>query len=398
MNRVAYLNCELKHRDLASRVLIAAHLLKRGIPVVVGQVWALVANGRAGRNLPGAYLFTTANKIQAKGMSWVKNTGHTVVASDEETLPQVDPLLFVTNEAVSVCDRLLIDTPAHESALRDAYPNSIHKFVVTGPVRFETLRTIKIEKVLSDPYVLLNSGLGFINSVHGHSDRAVEMLNRGTDAPEGEAKLRLRFEEEAAKLMVTLVRWLARDHRVVVRPHPSERADTWRDAVPEAEVLEDAPPLPWIKGARIVIHCSSTTGLEAVALGVPALNLDPVHEWGKRHIISEINCTVTNLEDAQQALEPFLANGSGPIAEKMKTDLNFSTNGAENTAKVISETLAGADPLSGPFPWAMMERMPVDQKKFTVTKEEIIALMDGMDMRCAVHQLDDSVFLFVPSA
>ena len=44
MNRIAYLLCELKGRDLDSRLLIASHLLSAGIPAVVGQLWAIIAN------------------------------------------------------------------------------------------------------------------------------------------------------------------------------------------------------------------------------------------------------------------------------------------------------------------------------------------------------------------
>ena len=398
MNRIAYLNCEVKYRDLSTRLLIASYLLKFGIPVVVGQVWALVANARAGHNLLGAYLFATTNKFQAKSMGWVKEAGHIVVASDEEILPAYDPLPFVTPEAVAVCDRLLIDTPHHEAALRGAFPDLFHKFTVTGPVRLEALQKIKIEPASSSPYILFNTGSGVINSIRGNPKEALQMLRHAVNVSEDEARVRVEVGQAAFDLIVPLIRWLALDHRVVVRPHPSERAETWREAVPEAEVVEDSPPLPWIKGARVVIHNNSTTGLEAAAMGVPALNLDPVPEWGKRYIAPDINHTARTLDEAKQALEPFLADGSGPIFEKIKTDLNFPMNGAENTANAIAAMLAGANPLSSQFPWAMMERAPMDRQKFTVTKEEVAERMDGMDERCAIHQLDDSVFFLTPDA
>ena len=108
MNRVAYLNCEVKSRDLTTRLLIASHLLKFNIPVVVGQVWALIANAQARKNIAGAYLFATTNKFQAKGMQWVKDSGHFVIASDEEILPAFDPIPFVTPEALEACDKLLV--------------------------------------------------------------------------------------------------------------------------------------------------------------------------------------------------------------------------------------------------------------------------------------------------
>lgn len=42
--RYAYLTCELLGRDLDSRLLIAANLIKRSIACIVGQQWSMFAN------------------------------------------------------------------------------------------------------------------------------------------------------------------------------------------------------------------------------------------------------------------------------------------------------------------------------------------------------------------
>ena len=214
---------------------------------------------------------------------------------------------------------------------------------------------------------------------------------------EEEAWMRVKAGQAAFDLMVPLIRWLAPNHRVVVRPHPAERADTWRQAVPEAEIVEGSAPLPWIKGARVVIHNNSTTGLEAAVMGIPALNLDPYPEWGKRYLAPTINYTVNTLAAAQSALELLLQENDGPLAEKAKAELKFPKNGARNTAQAIFDAVKDSPPISGPFPWAMMERDPLDRAKFTVTSEEVAQIMDGLNVNCTTHQLDDSVFLFTPN-
>ncbi|MEQ9568273.1 MAG: hypothetical protein RLN85_21100, partial [Pseudomonadales bacterium] len=141
-------------------------------------------------------------------------------------------------------------------------------------MRLEALEAIDIQPASTSPYILINTGSGVINSIRGNPQEAVQMLRRAVDVSEEEAWMRVKAGQAAFDLMVPLIRWLAPSHRVVVRPHPAERADTWRQAVPEAEIVEGSAPLPWIKGARVVIHNNSTTGLEAAAMGVPALNLD----------------------------------------------------------------------------------------------------------------------------
>ena len=60
--RYAYLTCELKSRDLDSRLLIADHLLDKGVSVVIGQQWSIVENIETAP--VGVFVFKTANKIQ----------------------------------------------------------------------------------------------------------------------------------------------------------------------------------------------------------------------------------------------------------------------------------------------------------------------------------------------
>ena len=396
MNRVAYLNCEVKSRDLTTRLLIASHLVRLGVSVVVGQVWALTANAKSQINLPGAYLFSTTNKFQAKAMSWVKDAGHIVVASDEEILPAYDPVPFVTPEAVNLCDYLLIDTEHHAAALRAALPSMSHKISVTGPVRLETLMRIKIEPASTIPYILFNTGSGVINSIRGNPEEAIRVIQAAVNISDDEAQIRIEVGQAAFGLIIPLIKWLSRNHRVVVRPHPSERAETWREAVPEVEIVESSLPLPWIKGATVVIHNNSTTGLEAATMGIPVLNLDPVPEWGKRYIAPDINCTARTFDKAKEALEPFLEDGSGPISDRLNQELNFAMNGAENTARAISDILQGAEPITNVFPWAKMNRDAMQKDKFTTSLEEVEEILKSMNERSAIHKLDDSVFFLKP--
>ena len=63
MEPIAYLGLEIKQRELESRTMVAAHLLKAGIAVIFGQQWSMFANAAA---LPrGVMLFKTVNDIQA---------------------------------------------------------------------------------------------------------------------------------------------------------------------------------------------------------------------------------------------------------------------------------------------------------------------------------------------
>src|SRR3954471_17235748 len=90
LHRIAYLNCELKSRDLDSRLLIAGHLVDAGFTVIIGQQWAIYGNVLAKNAPPGCVLLTTANTNQVALMAGCRSEGHAVLASDQEGLAFAD--------------------------------------------------------------------------------------------------------------------------------------------------------------------------------------------------------------------------------------------------------------------------------------------------------------------
>lgn len=75
------------------------------------------------------------------------------------------------------------------------------------------------------------------------------------------------------------------DLTVIVRPHPTEDMDFYRDAfvhLPNVKVIYDGPVSPWILASRAMIHDGCTTGVEGFLLGTPTINFkaieDPKHD------------------------------------------------------------------------------------------------------------------------
>ena len=399
MHRIAYLNCEVKSRDLSTRLLIATHLIKMGIPVVVGQIWALAGNAKAKINLPGVYLFATANRFQVVAMSWAKAAGHKIVASDEEILPLREPLPFISPEAVAQCDRFLVDTDAHAETILGKFPNYSDKFSVSGPVRIETSKKIKGEPAPGPPFILFNTGSGVANSIRGDTVEATKVFRAATAISEEQALMAVKAGQMSMEWMITLIKSFSLSNRVVVRPHPAERPESWKEAVPSnVEIVEKSDPVRWIKAARVVVHNNSTTGLEAAALGVPTLNLDPIPAWGRRYVLPEINHTVSSVEDAKRCLCTFLKDRSGPINDRNKEGLDLPDNGALNTAKAILAEMKAAAPVADHFPWVKVERKPMDRVKFTVSLDEAKKILNDLNVPCDLYQLDDSVFLLAPKS
>ena len=400
MHSVAYLLCELKSRDLDSRALIAAYLLKSGIPVVVGQKWGIWANKLTSPR--GCYLFATANSIQGADMVEVRDAGHMVIASDEEALPLVDSIANVAPNAVEACDKFLVDTEAHKSILVARYGHAAEKFIVSGSPRLEAIRTTEFEPIGGSPYILFNTSFALINSVWGDLRTALTTFLSGSDFGEEDARLWLEAERAAYDLVVPLVGYFCTRYRVVMRPHPAERAQTWRDTFPDVEVVEGTLSLPWISSSKVMVHANSTTGLEAALMRVPAINLNPIPAYGDRYVLKEINKTVSTAQDAINALESILEDQRGSQLEKSSMDALFPPDGAKSTARSIVSELGDTQKLSGDFPWRpLAHRTDTQKSKFTVSREEFQASLDRAmatvgTTPCQIRTLDDSVFLAVP--
>ncbi len=68
------------------------------------------------------------------------------------------------------------------------------------------------------------------------------------------------------------------DHRIVLRPHPSEDHAAWQRelaALPNVKVLHEGSALPWILASEVLVHNSCATGIEAFAMGVPVISYRP---------------------------------------------------------------------------------------------------------------------------
>jgi surface carbohydrate biosynthesis protein len=393
LERVAYLTCELKSRDLDTRLFIASHLCRMGIPVVVGQFWGI--NGNIGKGKCGCYLFATANGIQAEAMARAVDAGSVVVATDSEALPLADPLISVSAEAVEICEKFLADTDTQKDLLAKKFGTA--KFITTGSPRLDLLSSMDIQEQAGPPYVLFNTGFGKINSVWGSAETVFRATANAMEVDSDLALLNIKAEQAAAAILFPLIKWLAPQIRVVVRPHPSENAETWRQEFPDIEVVEGSYSPPWIKGAKIVIHTNSTTGLEATALGVPALNIDPIPAWGDRYTVKLHNHTVQTLDQAQAILSDFLRTGKGPVVQNADNLRDLKSGGAKATAKQIAIQLKDAPPLSGTFSWHPADRTDLQRSKFTASLQEAQTRLTRFGFQGHIYKLDDSTFFISPA-
>ena len=424
-----YLPLEIKHRELPSRLLIAAHMLAAGKPVIIGNHWSMTDAANLAALPPGAFLFKTCNKIQGAVMTDAKAAGHFVASTDEEVLVFNEDTGFTlafSDMAAAALDLFFAQDKNHEAALARRFQTL--RVEVVGNVRADLMR-IKGGDTLTQtdpripalrPYLLFNMNYASINSIWNDGNA----LNVGVaeetgafDGPDREARKKVFFdtvewERGNHDAMLELLGWAVRSIkglRFVIRPHPGERPDYWRQVTAgtmNTDVITDSDPHPWIAHAVLVVHTGCTTGLEATLMKRPALNLLPVTRPHVGQVTDLVNPVFRTAAAAAEAMIAFLGGGGGAIAgHRYDPSKLFPGAPTGQAAQKIAARLCAAVPEDNPWrgSFADIVRTERQRTKFTVSEAEIreglgkaAALAKANPSRWKITTLGDSLFQITP--
>jgi surface carbohydrate biosynthesis protein len=406
MKGLVYLPCELKSRDLEPRFLLAGEILKRGLSVIIGQQWALWGNAESAPR--GAYVFSTANNIQAHNMTNARKNGHCVIGGDHEGLPFSGDgcLINVVPEAVASSDVFLTASDGQQSALSTRFPNG--NFALVGSPRIDILRQTKPPRPIAEPYLLFNTNFALINSVWGSTTKAVQAVRNGGNVTKEEMKLRVALETDARTQVVALIRWCVKNlpWLTVIRPHPAEDPLYWAPyAGDRCRVVSGEAPIPWIANAELVLHSNSTTGLEAALLNRPCINVCPAKykSFTDQFVMGEANVTVDSGQDAAQLIADNWRSLQKLGPQKVPY---FPPNAAANSADAIVSALekspAWGEVNLEKIDWTAFPRGDGEKRKFTVSRDEAFEAakamfpLVGLSKPASLSQVEDSVFFLNP--
>ncbi len=293
-----YLPIEVSARELDAKLLIAHFAVARGIETIIGQKWLMQRN--IDHMPPGIMLFKTLTILDAKIMRNARERGYHIAAIDEEVpglITRNEGLRWVSTAALDQCDQIYTVGAEHQETMLQRFPEHGGKCEVAGNPRWDLLRPEFAESHAEDvagiraefgPYILINTNLGFTNSGKGTTEQMVRKLERGGKfdrrKPADAAFLaeHLRLEEASWTGINDLLRRLPEafpGRKIILRPHPSENAETWLRAIrglKSVDLVRRGSAVPWILGSDALVHAYCTTGVEAFALGKPAICFQPV--------------------------------------------------------------------------------------------------------------------------
>lgn len=326
LRRILYLPMEIASREMDSRLLLAAIALERGFDIVLGQKWLIERNLDA--MPPGLYLSKTLTQRDGRIMERARERGSIIAAIDEEVpglVAKPDELRWVSDEGVANADFIFVGGENNVGAYRSRFPQAAEKIVPCLNPRWDLLKPGLREIYRREAsrirerfgrFILINTNLGFSNSEKGPTESIVEEQARTGKLDLANPTVRdyvdqvIRMERANFAAIREIVRHVLTDIpnvSVVLRPHPSERIDTWQNAIgssPRLTIIREGASIPWIIAADALVHTNCTTGVEAIALGQPALCVlatdEPVN---RRYLANRVNPVARSAQEALDVLK-----------------------------------------------------------------------------------------------
>jgi surface carbohydrate biosynthesis protein len=294
--RVLYLPIETKARELYGKVLLASKAAERGWQVVFGTQEVIREALRHGP--PGVHIEISIPESKKKKLATYRSYGHKLASICEESIVYYDALDYcrrkVGASSIDLMDVMLIAGESNARDLRKHRPNSDGKIVVTGNPRFDTLtpagraifqETAKPFAERFGRFLLVNTNFMRTNHFKLEPDELINRLQSQKAIVDDEHAEMVRRQyvykgEQMEKLKPVLadIAESKRFDHIVIRPHPSENHDTWREwAKPYGiDVIYEGSANSWILAADSVLHTGCTTGIEGVLLDRPVASFAPI--------------------------------------------------------------------------------------------------------------------------
>jgi surface carbohydrate biosynthesis protein len=288
--------CETQAREFDAKLLLACFAAERGHRVIIGSKKAI--NLRLGSLPRSIFLSKSLTKRNLLTYEVLERLGHAIVCGDEEGLVYASPESYLHSKVSSATLRkasaLLAWGPENARIWR-SYPGfhgaPIHS---TGNPRVDLLRpelrpffapAVKLIRERFGPFVLVNTNFSRLNHYFPGQSRqrrkleaaAAKGLQNG-DLDVGLAAHKSLLFQHFLDMLPALARAFP-DRTIVVRPHPSEKQETWLEAArgyANVRVVHEGNVAPWLLASEMLIHNGCTTAVEAYVAGTQAIAYQPV--------------------------------------------------------------------------------------------------------------------------
>ncbi len=328
--RWLHIPMEIIGRELYPKLLLAVEANKNGWSCTIGSKRALIDSAHI--IPPGIIYLKSVIPSEYENIITFKNNGHRLVSLDEEGLIQTSLETLVTarfcDKTVAEVEKFFCWGDIQQKALQERYSEHAKKFITTGSPtadlwirQAQTVHKESVDKIKKQfgRYILIPSSFGVPNHFMG-KDGFLGIMQRDNMFKSEENRTHyIKYNNYAEKVFhkfLELLPLIARefeDYTIILRPHPSENHDIWKEAakgLTNVEVLFEGSVSPWLLGAEAILHWGSTTGVEAHLLGKAVIAYIPYPEEDKEYNLlpHSVSITTHTVEDAFEALYDVLGN------------------------------------------------------------------------------------------
>lgn len=289
-------------RELDPKLLLACIAARRGFSSIIGSHREV--DFRIASFPRGLYLNKSMTARNLKMFQIMRRVGHAILTWDEEALVHLPPEIYYSRRLSPVAIRYVSHLFAwgeNNAELWRRYPDlppelPIH---VTGNPRNDMLRpelhafyedeVCAIHERYGD-YLLVNTNFNHVNAFFPAQNLFKPAKHPGETPQFGKAGVgmtrqfaeALRDQKQAVlEAFQALIPELSRAFprlSIIVRPHPTEGQDVYRRLVSgnnRIHVTNEGNVVPWLLGAKALIHNGCTTGVEAFVMRIPAFSFRP---------------------------------------------------------------------------------------------------------------------------
>jgi surface carbohydrate biosynthesis protein len=274
----------------------------------------------------------------------MKKLGHQIVAWDEEALVHLPPETYFSRRLSPVAMAFVSHMLAwgqDNAELWRQFPQlpdgvEIH---VTGNPRNDLLRpeirhyyeeTVgELRKRYGD-FILINTNFNHVNAFYPGLNLFVPNDKPGGEPRHGRAAKGMTREYaeglrdhkqaifEKFQQIIPAVEKTFPKYNIVVRPHPTENQEIYRQISSQCErveVINEGNVVPWLMATKAVIHNGCTTGVEAYVMGVPAISyratVNEYYDYGFYRLPNLLSHQCFDFEELQLTLGKILAGQLG---------------------------------------------------------------------------------------
>jgi surface carbohydrate biosynthesis protein len=373
-------------RELDSKVLLACVAARHGFSSLIG--FRREIHFHISSFPPGIYLSKSMTAASDLVFQIMRHLGHRILAWDEEALVHLPPEIYYSRRLSPVSMALVSHMFAwgrDNAELWRQYsqlPNGV-EIDITGNPRNDLLRpeirpyynkTVEELRNKHGDFILINTNFNHVNAFYPGLNLFIPNDKPGEEPRPGRAARGMTREyakglrdhkqaifDKFQQLIPAVVKAFPK-YNIIVRPHPTENQEVYRQIAARCErvsVTNEGNVVPWLMATQAVIHNGCTTGVEAYAMGVPAISFRAVvnehYDYGFYRLPNLLSHQCFDFDELRLTLEKILAGKLGPAAgndrKTLADEYLVALDGplaCERIAHICNKMVDGKDKISRP--------------------------------------------------